>query len=54
MKIVVTASGPELDSPVDPRYGRCGEHHSILEVFEVAREGKGGGSWQKQPRKIRS
>jgi len=23
MKIVVTASGPELDSPVDPRFGRC-------------------------------
>jgi predicted Fe-Mo cluster-binding NifX family protein len=23
MKIVVTASGPGLDSPVDPRFGRC-------------------------------
>jgi predicted Fe-Mo cluster-binding NifX family protein len=23
MKIVVTASGPNLDSPVDPRFGRC-------------------------------
>ena len=23
MKIVVTASGPDLDSPMDPRFGRC-------------------------------
>ena len=23
MKIIVTASGPELSSPVDPRFGRC-------------------------------
>ena len=23
MKIIVTASGPELTSPVDPRFGRC-------------------------------
>ncbi len=23
MKVIVTASGPELSSPVDPRFGRC-------------------------------
>ena len=23
MKIIVTSSGPELSSPVDPRFGRC-------------------------------
>ena len=23
MKIIVTATGPELESPVDPRFGRC-------------------------------
>ena len=37
MKIVVTATGPSLDGPVDPRFGRC-PYFVIVETDDLAFE----------------
>ncbi len=43
MKICITSTGPDLDSPVDPRFGRC-QHFLIISekgklIKSVANEG---------------
>jgi len=37
MKIAVTATGPSLDGPVDPRFGRC-PYFVIVEMDDLAFE----------------
>jgi len=50
MKVAVSASGPDLDSPVDPRFGRCANYLIVdtesmeFEVLENAAAMQGSGA----------
>lgn len=58
MKIAISATGPEKDAAVDPRFGRCAwfqiydENGELLEAMDNAAASSGGGAGIKAAQEV--